>query len=59
MEDRNLLNRIFELRGIIKSMNMLASHDGDYDNPFIDELEQKMNEIVEIVEIVQEKELQL
>ncbi|WP_282154821.1 hypothetical protein [Cytobacillus gottheilii] len=56
MKDRNLLNKIFELRGIIKSMNMLASHDGDYDNPFIDELEQKMNEIVEIV---QEKELQL
>ena len=56
MENMNLYYKIFELNGVVKSMVTLASHDGDYDNPFIEELEGKMKEIIEIV---QEKKLQL
>ncbi|MFC5732177.1 hypothetical protein [Cytobacillus gottheilii] len=56
MDNMKLFYKIFELNGIIKGMNTLAEHDGAYDNPFIEEADVKMKEIIEIV---QEKQLSL
>ena len=56
MEKMNLFLKIYELKGIIKSMVELASYDDEFNNPLIGEVEQKMREVIEIVD---EKQLSM
>jgi hypothetical protein len=50
MESFKLCCLIFELNGMIKSMSELINHDEQYQNPMIENIEDKMKEIIGEIE---------
>ncbi|MDP4086026.1 MAG: hypothetical protein Q8934_15590 [Bacillota bacterium] len=48
--DLKLVSKIFELKGMIDSMTDLVSYDDQYNNPMIDRVEEKMNELIQLLE---------
>lgn len=42
--------KIYELKGIVESLSELANHDEEYNNPIIEKIESKMEQIVEEIE---------
>ena len=50
MEQINLYFKIYELKGLIESMSEIAANDSEYDNPLIEKVEGKMNEIIQTIE---------
>lgn len=40
---------LYELKGLIDSMVLLAEHEENYHNPLIDKVEAKMNEIIKVI----------
>lgn len=50
MENLKLYGLIYELKGIVNCLSELADHDGNYENPFIEQIEGKVSEIVQTIE---------
>jgi hypothetical protein len=50
MENLKLYCLIFELRGMVKSVSDLADYDENYNNPMIENIEDKMKEIIQEIE---------
>ncbi|WP_256816713.1 hypothetical protein [Cytobacillus sp. Bac17] len=48
--DLKLCCMIYELKGMVDTMSELAESDGNYENPVIDRMAKKMNEITNLIE---------
>jgi hypothetical protein len=50
MDNIKLYCLIYELKGMVKSVSELADHDDNYHNPMIENIEDKMKEIIQEIE---------
>jgi hypothetical protein len=50
MENLQLYSKIYELKGIVESLSLLADIDENYNNPVIERLEEQMIKIIQIIE---------
>jgi hypothetical protein len=50
MENLKLYCLIYELRGMVKSVSDLSDYDENYNNPIIENIEDKMKEIIQEIE---------
>jgi F420-0:gamma-glutamyl ligase-like protein len=50
MENFKLYGLLYELKGMVKSASDLENHDDNYYNPMIENIDVKMNEIIQEIE---------
>jgi hypothetical protein len=50
MENFKLYCLLYELKGMVKSASDLECHDDNYHNPMIENIDVKMNEIIQEIE---------
>lgn len=48
--ETKLINQIYELKGIVESLSLLAEFDENFNNPVIERIEVKLSEIVSGIE---------
>jgi hypothetical protein len=51
MENFKLICLIYELKGMVKTLSDLADHDENYQIPMIENIEDKMKDIMQEIEL--------
>lgn len=55
MQQFKLICLIYELNGMVRSMSEMTNVDEQFDNPLIEPIENKMKEVISIIESTNEK----